>query len=44
MMACFEGEHTVFDIAGNNTELGYWDVMDYVEKFRANGLVDPRPI
>jgi len=39
----FEGKHTVFDIA-EQVGLDYWVVRDYVEKFRANGLVRALPL
>ncbi|HEX6269744.1 MAG TPA: DUF4910 domain-containing protein [Anaerolineales bacterium] len=43
IMMCFEGEHSVFDIA-QQVGLDYWTVLDYVEKFRAKGFVNPLPI
>jgi aminopeptidase-like protein len=39
IMMCFEGEHTIFDIA-EEVGLDYWTVHDYVEKFRAKGFVN----
>jgi aminopeptidase-like protein len=43
IMMSFEGAHSVFDIA-EQVGLDYWMVRDYVEKFRARGLVNPLPI
>jgi aminopeptidase-like protein len=43
IMMCFEGEHTVFDIA-EQVGLDYWMVREYVEKFRGKGFVMPLPI
>jgi len=43
IMMCFEGRHSVFDIA-EQVGLDYWMVRDYVEKFRAKGLIIPLPI
>jgi aminopeptidase-like protein len=43
IMMKFEGQHTVFDIA-EQVGLDYWIVRDYVEKFRAKGLVRALPI
>ncbi len=43
IMMKFEGQHTVFDIA-EQVGLDYWMVRDYVEKFRAKGLVNALPI
>ena len=34
----FEGKHSIFDIA-EQVGLDYWTVREYVEKFRAKGLV-----
>jgi hypothetical protein len=42
-MMCFEGQHTVFDIA-EQVGLDYQTVRDYVEKFRAKGFIIPLPI
>jgi DNA-binding transcriptional regulator LsrR (DeoR family) len=42
-MMRFEGKLSVFEIA-NELNLDYWDVREYVEKFREQGLVDPLPI
>ena len=42
-MMCFEGQHTIFDIA-EQVGLDYWTVRDYVEKFRAKGFVTSLPI
>jgi len=39
----FEGKHTIFDIA-ERVGLDYWVVREYVEKFRARGLVWALPI
>ena len=39
IMMCFEGEHTIFDIA-EEVGLDYWTVHEYVEKFRAKGFVN----
>ncbi|MDO9545170.1 MAG: DUF4910 domain-containing protein [Pelolinea sp.] len=38
----FEGEHSIFDIA-EELELDYWDVYDYVEKFRQKNLIEVLP-
>lgn len=43
IMMCFEGSHSVFDIA-REVGLDYWVVRDYVEKFRVKGFVDAAPI
>src|SRR3990172_3796591 len=43
IMMRFEGAHSVLDIA-EQVGLDYWMVRDYVEKFRAQGLVLPLPI
>ncbi len=43
IMMRFEGEHTIFDIA-EQVGLDYWMVRDYVEKFRAKGLITSLPI
>ena len=43
IMMCFEGLHTVFDIA-EQVGLDYQTVRDYVEKFRAKGFIIPLPI
>jgi hypothetical protein len=43
IMMKFEGDHTVFDIA-EQMELDFWMVREYVEKFRAMGLVRALPI
>jgi aminopeptidase-like protein len=43
IMMKFEGEHTLFDIA-EQVGLDYWMVRDYVEKFRAKGLVRALPL
>ncbi|RJP53247.1 MAG: DUF4910 domain-containing protein [Anaerolineaceae bacterium] len=43
IMMRFEGQHTIFDIA-EQVGLDYWMVRDYVEKFRAKGLIIPLPI
>jgi len=43
IMMCFEGQHTVFDIA-EQVGLDYQTVRDYVEKFRAKGFIIPLPI
>ncbi len=39
IMLSFDGEHSVFDIACA-VGLDYWSVRKYVEKFRAEGLVE----
>ena len=39
----FEGEHSIFDIA-EELDLDYWDVHEYVEKFRQNNLIEVLPI
>jgi aminopeptidase-like protein len=38
LMLRLEGDHSVFDIA-EELELDYWDVHEYVERFRERGLV-----
>ena len=43
IMMCFEGQHSLFDIA-EEVSLDYWEVRDYVEKFRQKGFVDVLPI
>ena len=43
IMMCFEGGHSVFDIA-EQVGLDYWMVRDYVEKFRVKGFVRALPI
>jgi len=43
IMMLLEGTHSIFDIA-EEVGLDYWVVRDYVEKFRAKGLVDALPI
>jgi aminopeptidase-like protein len=43
IMMCFEGQHSVFDIA-QEVDLDYWTVWEYVEKFRHKGLVNIQSI
>jgi aminopeptidase-like protein len=43
IMMRFEGRHSVFDIA-DELGLDYWETRDYVERFRAKGLVRTEPI
>lgn len=43
IMMRFEGRHSLFDIA-EEVQLDYWVVRDYVEKFKAKGLVIGLPI
>ncbi len=43
IMLRFEGEHSVFEIA-EEVGLEYWDTLEYVERFRAAGLVQNLPI
>ena len=43
IMMCFEGQHSIFDIA-IEVGLDYWEVREYVEKFRVKGFVDAHPI
>jgi len=43
IMMRFEGQHSVFDIA-EEVGLDYAIVREYVEKFRARGLITARPI
>ena len=43
IMLRFEGLHSVFDIA-HELDLGYWETREYVERFRAEGLVQALPI
>ncbi len=43
IMLKFEGNHSIFDIA-EQVGLDYWAVREYVEKFRAGGLVKAFPI
>jgi len=39
----FEGEHSIFDIA-EELDLNYWDVYEYVEKFRQRNLIEALPL
>ena len=39
----FEGAHTVFDIA-EELGLDYWEVREYIEKFRQKNLIEALPI
>jgi len=39
----FEGKHSIFDIA-EELDLDYWDVYEYVEKFRQRNLIVALPI
>lgn len=43
IMMCFEGDHTIFDIAAE-VNLDYWVVREYVEKFRSKGFIVANPI
>jgi aminopeptidase-like protein len=43
IMMRFEGEHSIFAIA-DELGLDYWETRDYVERFRAQGLVQAEPI
>jgi aminopeptidase-like protein len=43
IMMRFEGFHSLFDIA-EEVQLDYWVVRDYVDKFKAKGLVVGLPI
>ncbi len=43
IMMRFEGQHSIFDIA-EEVDLDYWVVREYVEKFRAKGLIEMTPI
>lgn len=43
IMFRFEGQHSVFEIA-EEVGLDYWMVRDYVEKFRAKGLIEALPL
>lgn len=43
IMLRLEGELSVFDIA-EDVQLGYWEVREYIEKFRTQGLVEAMPI
>jgi aminopeptidase-like protein len=43
IMMCFEGDHTIFDIAAE-VNLDYWVVREYVEKFRSQGFIVANPI
>ena len=39
----FEGRHSIFDIA-EELGLDYWDVYNYVEKFRQKNLIEALPV
>ena len=39
----FEGNQTIFEIA-EDLGLDYWDVYEYVEKFRHKNLIEALPI
>ncbi len=43
VMYRFEGKDTIFDIA-EELGLDYWEIRDYIEKFRAKGLVSALPL
>jgi len=43
IMMCFEGHHSVFDIA-QDVGLDYWMVRDYVNQFRDKGFIQTNPI
>ena len=43
IMMRFEGKQTLFDTA-EEVGLDYWEIRDYVEKFRARGLVEATPV
>jgi aminopeptidase-like protein len=43
VMYRFEGQHTIFDIA-EELSLDYWEIREYVEKFRTKGLVTAAPV
>jgi aminopeptidase-like protein len=43
IMMSFDGDHSIFDIA-RDVGLDYWEVRDYVEKFRVKGLVEAVPV
>lgn len=43
IMMRFEGKQTLFDTA-EEVGLDYWEIRDYVEKFRARGLVEAGPV
>lgn len=43
IMMCFEGRHTVFDIA-SETGLTYWETREYIEKFSVQKLIDKLPL
>lgn len=43
IMLRLEGDQSVFDIA-EEVRLGYWEVREYIEKFRTQGLVEAMPI
>lgn len=43
IMMRFEGRHTLFDLA-EEVGLDYWELRDYVEKFRVQDLVSALPI
>jgi len=39
----FEGNHSIFDIA-EELSLDYWDIYEYVEKFRQKNLIEALPV
>jgi aminopeptidase-like protein len=43
IMMRMEGKQTLFDIS-EDLDLDYWEVRDYIEKFRANDLVETLPV
>jgi aminopeptidase-like protein len=43
IMMMFEGNHSIFDIA-QETDLDYWVVRDFVDKFKEKGMIDAIPI
>lgn len=43
IMMRFEGKQSVFDIA-DELGLDYWETRSYVEKFRAKGLIEAKPL
>jgi aminopeptidase-like protein len=43
IMMRFEGKQTLFDTA-EEVGIDYWEIRDYVERFRSHGLVEAEPV
>ena len=43
IMMSMEGKQTLFDLS-NALALDYWEVREYIEKFRTHGLVETFPV